>query len=825
MISPGFTVIVLPVLLVAFLIFLRVFGLARPFRPAQFCARSAKSGTWASRCSEALMLTCVGGLVFLFTATNRSTGGYLFTLDQLNPAFAAVNLQLALGAGAGLLLSVLLCLFWRNFAGVLVVSVVLVVYATFLNGPDELLERLGGADAMERQVSWTIQLGACDVDDAELWVNGVHLGSLPYTTTPDEFKAKVPFWAEPPDEMTNDEDRLKTPHYSPRGTSGFDSSWGQWAKIVMPGDSAKHWDRDGEDSQEAEASRSYYARIRFGDEWGYSRGKSGGGGGGRYIYHTNTTISSVRFPQRERRLEMLLDRARLANYRPPDDWFDAIESFGEDAVIAMRRLSATEIQMEEILAQWAYRRYQLGQVADQASAWRTFETICAEADNQGFYSTVSIAGKAVELLCPRLNPETLAKRAIKIIRSVNSYGWNHWYLGGKPHFGYADRARGLRTGARRTTGAWRGGGPDSLPMHAYVVAHAVWKMDEYLDTQDPQLENVIERKVVPAFLAENYDDINLVMLTNAIGSEALDCYLLRRDWRADAKRIPWDHQFHVQGSEVNGWLYLLSILDSPGGESFRQEHAHRIREMADGVTARVDAVEELAFLFVDLDKGEKSLACQYWPRFKTLSRRRKRDAIVMQYEYLLRMEPVSTADMYVEAFSELPGDYSRVSGAFKGLKALPDSKRELVTLALRRAVEEDSSHVTGWSGSDPHGARDFLLRDLNAVVSKRMLAERVLKDLHLAMPNAKPEGVKDWLANAEPGHPLMPMLGQDADPALRVLVLDAIKTHPTPANREILQTLLKDDDEQVRGQAEDTGAALSALAELPLASLCSMPNE
>jgi len=767
----------------------------------------------------------VGGVVFVFTATNKSTGGYLLMLDQLNPAFASVNLLLALGAGAGLLLSVLLCLCWRSFAGTLMATAVLIVYATFLNGPDELLERLAGTEAMDRQVSWTIHLGACDVDGAELWVNGVQLGTLPYTTTPEAFKSKVPFWPEPPDEMANDEDRLKRPHYSPQGTSGFDSSWGQWAKIVMPGDSAKHWGRHGEDSKEAEASRSYYARIRFGNEWGYSRGKSGGGSGGKYTYHTNTTISSVRFAERERRLETLLDRARLADYQPPDDWFDAIETFGEDAVIAIRRLSVPESSMEADLAQWAQRRYQLDQIHDQASAWRAFETICADADSQGFYSTASLAGKAVDMLTPRLNPETLAKRAIKIIRSTNSYGWYNWQLGGKPHFGFAERAKGLRTGADRTMGAWRGGGPDSLLMHAYAVAHAVWKMDEHLDAQDPQQENVIERKVVRVFLAENYDDINLVMLTNAIGSEALDRYLLRRNWRADVKRMPWDHLFHIQGSEVNGWLYLLSILNSPGGESFRQEHAHLITDMADGVTVRVDAVEELEFLFVDLDKGETSLAYQYWPRFKTLSRRRKRDAIVMQYEYLRRMEPVSTADMYVEAFREFPGEYSRISDAFRGLKALPDPKRELVSVALRKALAEDVSHVTGWSGSDPNGARDFLLRDLGRVVSMRMLAESVLNDLHSAKPNAKPEGVKDWLAHAEPAHPLMPMLGQDADPALRVLVLDAIKTHPSPANRAILQTLLKDDSEQVRGQAADTVTALNALAELPLASLCSLPNE
>jgi HEAT repeat protein len=107
----------------------------------------------------------------------------------------------------------------------------------------------------------------------------------------------------------------------------------------------------------------------------------------------------------------------------------------------------------------------------------------------------------------------------------------------------------------------------------------------------------------------------------------------------------------------------------------------------------------------------------------------------------------------------------------------------------------------------------------------RMLAERVLNDLHSAKPNASPEGVQDWLANAEPAHPLMTMLVQDADPALRMLVLDAIKNHPTPENREILQKLLMDDDEQVKRQAKDTTYELKALAETPLTALRSLPDE
>lgn len=819
-----FSLLIMPIFLLVLLILLRSFGFTHPFRPEQFHARSVKSGTWTSRLIEALLLFCVAGIILVFSATNTSTGGYLLMLDQLNTAFAAVNLQVAVGAGLGLLLSMLLCLLWRSFTGTLVAAGVVIVYATLLNGPGDPLERLAGPEAGERQVTWTIQLGGCDVDGAELWVNGVRLGTLPYTTTLDEFKAKVPFWPEPPAAMVSEEDRWKMPSYSPWNWGGYDQSWRRWAKIVMPGESAKRWGVERDDSKEAEAARTYYAQVKYGDEWGYSRGKSGGGGGGRYIYHTTTSIKGVRFPKREKRLEALLDRARLANYRPADEWFDAIESFGEDAVVALRRLTATEMQLDEVLTQWAARRYQLDQVTDPASAWRAFEVICDEADRQQFYSTASIAGRAVEMLVPMLDAQTLARKAIKIIRSTNSYGWYHWYLGGEPHFGYAERPKGLRTGGGRTMGAWRGGGRNKLPMHAYAVAQAVWQMDHYLDGQDPCHENVIEQKVVPEFLVRSYDDIDRVKLANTIGSATLDSYLLRQDWRADVKQLPWDHRFHIIGTEVNGWLYLLSTLNSPAGDTFRQKHAHRITDMADGVTVRVDTLEELEFLFGDLDKGKKSLAYQYWLRFKTLARRQKYHAIVLQYEYLVRMEPVSTAEMYVDAYREFDGDYGRISEAFRELKALPAPKRELVYTALWQAVEEDVSHVSGWPASDPNGTRDYLLRNLKNTQTKHMLADELINDLHSETPRAKPERVKAWLAHEEPEHPLMIMLADDNDPALRVLVLDAIEQHPTPANRQILQKLLADDEEQVRQAARGTSSALEALAAMPLSSLVSRPS-
>ncbi|MHC4086128.1 MAG: HEAT repeat domain-containing protein [Planctomycetota bacterium] len=798
-------------------------------------ANSAPAGNRITRMSEATVLLCAATAIFVFIATNTSTGGRMLILDELHPVFASVNRTVAICAGVCLLLSVLVCLFRRTFVATILAAFVLIVYATLLNGPGELLEKMAGKEATERQVTWTINIGGCDVKGAELWVNGNRLGTLPYTTTPEEFKSKVPYWAEAPAEMQNREDFWKVPEYSPWSSRGYDFNGRRWATIVMPGENAKRWGSHRHDTEGDKKARTYYAQVKFGNEWGYSRGRSGGGGGGRYIYHANTTIGRVRFPEREKRMETLLDKARLADYQPVDDWFDAIETFGEDAVIAIRQLIATEPQMDDVLIRWARRKYKLDQVNNEMSAWRAFKAICGEADSERAYSTTSIAGKAVELLVPMLDSEILANKAIKIVRSTNRYGWYHWQLAGQKHFGYAERPKGLRTGSRRTMGEWRGGGRNKLPIHAYAVAHAVWKMDEWLGKQDPLHENIIEQKVVPEYVAQNYNDINRLKLANHIGSKQLDRYLLRQDWRADAKSLPWDQELRIMGTQINGWLYLLSTIDSPAGRTFRRDQYHRVVELADSILKQsheTDWDTQLDFLFLELELGEKSLAWRYWPRY-----RRKvkgvfdpQDKLQLQYEYLSRMEPYSTVQMYVECWRDFKGEFSDFQQGLSEFKGtIPEEKRRFICQALLAEIDKTISNVEMRDNDNRKEIKRYLTGAINSFEwnysKSAAYAEKVLYELNSEKSNVKPERVKDWLANVEPGHPLMPMLADDENPAFRMLVLDAIKAHPTPANRAILQNLLQDGDEEVRKAAEEVAAALKSLKEAPVEQLAAKLDE
>ena len=59
---------------------------------------------------------------------------------------------------------------------------------------------------------------------------------------------------------------------------------------------------------------------------------------------------------------------------------------------------------------------------------------------------------------------------------------------------------------------------------------------------------------------------------------------------------------------------------------------------------------------------------------------------------------------------------------------------------------------------------------------------------------------------------------------LRVLVMGAIREHPTPENRGLLDKLLNDSDDEVRAAAEKIADELKAFGRKPLFELVSQPE-
>jgi hypothetical protein len=467
-------------------------------------------------------------------------------------------------------------------------------------------------------------------------------------------------------------------------------------------------------------------------------------------------------------------------------------------------------------------------VTDAESAWQTFERICAEADAVQSYSTASVAGRAVELLVSQVDARRLVKKAVALISSTYSYGWNSWVLNGRFHFGLTYRPEGLSTGFRRITGHWRGGGGGRLPVSGYAVAHAIWMLDESLDARNDSQVNLVERKVVPALICRHSDRMEPLRLAADLGGPDIERFLSRRDWRVDPKGLPFSQQVHVHGQEVNGSLFLLANLRSPMGHEFRRERSRLLMNMADNI--HLDALEDssllgqnpFGFLFLD-----KNLAAEYWPRFKarTLAHGKGYYALKQQFHYLVNMEPGTTVEMYVDAWRRYSREYSFAQEALSVLDNLPDSEREEVISAVEQAVKEDVSHIKGFGGNQGD-LRDYLLRHIktaNRTATSR--ARDIVSNLRARTDEYKPQGVADWLENSEPGHPLVKMLADATEPELRLLVMGALQEHPTPANRKLLEMLLADENEQVREAARRVEAALMTFAGTAAAQFAAGPDE
>lgn len=830
----------------AVLVVLRRLGILPGSEFAKALPKSVCASNKTSRSAEALILLCAATAIIVFTATNTSTGGRLLNLGQLRPGFAATNIAVAVAAAAGVILGVLVAFLWRTSLGVLIVTIVACCYGLALNGPEQILESLAPEGSTVPGSSLTFRLSSPDVDGAELWVNGIHLGSLPYETTFEDFYQKVPHWAEEPNEFKNRSAMLFVPNrWNPYSSRASGSYYRPWVRITIPKEPV-HWrvrnSRRIEDLKERrkikdadKKSRTYYVRVKLGDEWGYASGgsNSSSGGGGRYNTRRARVGFNFVFPQRTARIEKLLDKARLSDYHPDAEWFETMQTYKADGWLAVRKAMDEETDMQKLLDKWATWQYGLNEVSDSESAWRAFEGICKIADERQYYLTTDIAGRAVELLVPRLDADRLVRRALSAIRSTQSFGWYVWRMNDRTQFGYSYRPEGLYCGANKVSGAWIGGRGGRLSPSDYAVAHAAWILDEMLDHQDDTQPNVIERKIVPAFMCWNFRNSSLLRIGAQIGGPEIERYLLRQRWRTKPKELPYYEQIRIRGEELNGWLYLLANLKSPLGRKFRQENSDRLMRMADVATqvSGWDLNEGLDFLFIDRELGEKSLASRYWPRFKRLTNQKKlHDALRLQFEYLSMMEPYSTVEQYVEAWKDFPGDHEAVHEGVDQFDKLSimDDKRDRLLAALTEQVHAEMSDVT--LSADEKRLRERLLRELKAELTHRdgkrqPHAERIFGGLKTGSSDYKPNNIAAWLAHTEPTHPLVKMLADSDEPGLRLLVMGALREHPIPANRAILQKLLQDSDEEVRKAAKEAATALKTLKEAPVEQLAAKLDE
>ncbi|MCP4641596.1 MAG: HEAT repeat domain-containing protein [bacterium] len=768
------------------------------------------------RWTEAGILAILGATIMVIAVTDTSNGGVMTRLGSVPMSLAVAQLVAVAVVLAFGVMAVMLA--WRGYCtpGIILMAIVLCAYGTFQNGPGRPMQALAEARTQKAEPGEiTIGLSEKAVRGADLWVNDVYLGKTPVTMPFEEFFDKVPDRPIPPKEFTEDEYEVHLPkHDGPSGRSASIRRTLSKFEVDAP---------DGWGPRDAPREhRTCYARVAYGGEVGLGGRGSGSSSGGFQLF----THFSALFPEREHRLETLLDQARLADYAVGPDWFEAIETYGPHGSWVIRERAGSEPELMQVFRDWGAWQHDLVEVPNAASAWDIFERVMQRADDEQQYLTASPAGALVESLVPMLDADRLVDLASDLLESSTLYDCVTWRDDGGFQFGISRRRDGLFTGAgtMHRSGGWGLGGR-RLPVHTAAVAHAVWLKDQELDTAGEPHPNAIEERLVPLLIHRahpNYGFKPSLQVAVVLGGPDIERFILRHDWLAEAGSLDWKDRMSG-GNDENLWTYSLANLDSEGAARARREHSQRFVALAGrlndlsqwGIWGRWD--REVAFLFRDLEHGHNSLAWQYWQRFhkKMRTRSDSRERLHALWRYLTLMEPLPTVKVYVDCLGDAKVEWH--SEAPDLLDEIPAQKRVRVIDAVVAAVQADEQ-----AGEPKY--QEFI-RDVQARKDPHGIeAVRVLKALKEGDEYTKPDRVAPWLEHTAPESPLVAMLAADDDPALRVLVMGALRAHPTTANRAILAKLVNDPDDSVRAAAVDVRAHLDELAATPPSAFVSDPT-
>jgi hypothetical protein len=187
--------------------------------------------------------------------------------------------------------------------------------------------------------------------------------------------------------------------------------------------------------------------------------------------------------------------------------------------------------------------------------------------------------------------------------------------------------------------------------------------------------------------------------------------------------------------------------------------------------------------------------------------------------YLARLEPVSTVQMYVDAWRDTRDDYTGRSDAMRALDSLEPVKREAVVEAIRQEIK-NTAQVNDKHWSDkPEEWREFLLRELAMHETDGEQAREALAELAAGVKRGHMPKALEYLQRNPPNRPLISALAESANPDWRLMVMDAIEADPTPENRAVLDRLCADSDDDVRSVARGVKDRLQALADTPDESL------
>ncbi|MEX1016067.1 MAG: hypothetical protein WDZ31_04910 [Phycisphaeraceae bacterium] len=649
----------------------------RTLRPA----RSMPGPGWSTRLVETGTLGALGVAALLPLVWERT---FIELPDLARPEVRqAYMIALAL-TGLGLLIAMLTAMYSNWCGGLLLV--VLVCFAShwgFAGHSPTWMQLV--SEPQRKQAGWLVFGPKPGYRGVQLHVNGVHLGELPVTISMEAFEARVPYWHQPPEGLSERDLLFED------GQEHLDRPWGLLKLPVR--DLRYTWPPShGHDE------RHYYAQVELDGEWGTFYGGGGMGGSQSHIAYAQRGLRP-RFPGYDERVREHLQAAQETNGQVDAAWFATMASFAPRGEAMLLSRAKEDPALQRVVDTWVNHRYALNEVRDADDAWRLLERIADEAEKRGAYDMASITGAAVERLVPYLDPERLTDTAVAAIRAGYG-GYNSGRLD-------ADRLVSLST---HTSVESRIMARRPQPIRHHVFAHAVWTMHEHLQAQGGSGPNVVQRRVLDALVysyPHNHRSNRALNRALAMGWPDGYRFMSRQPWHRSAYSPSDEFGMRVgNGGYVNVWLYRLLCLEMPDGQRFRTRYSQYLRQTADTIVEASSGyidIDELKFLFLDPQLGNMSPGMTYWPRFKELTATPQNGSgywgLLARVQYLIRLEPHATVPMYVEALraseGSLGGDY-----AANHLEQLPPDKERAVLEAwvseLKQILENPPEPMEPW---------------------------------------------------------------------------------------------------------------------------------
>ena len=814
-------IILLPIALLPLGLLAMIEGPSR--RRRKVMLSSSRKPPALANITEALVLLVVSAAFLVEAGFNRRLDGDLLRLGEFTPDFARIHLLVFAGAVVMLLVAAALSLRGRTSTGVILAAGCLSAYAFFGHMPSTFRQaRVSGA-GKEDQIG--IHAYAFDRERpgagplegdvaADVWINGIYLGQTPIRMGIDEFSARVPDWSDPPEGIEGEAEGI--PNYTPWGISHLPAM-----------------ERCLFDPSRAPRNGSFYARVECAGEPGliarhYNYFDTSPGHPLQWIFRMD-----VYFPGREDRLERLTEQLRARDYAATPAWLDALETFGSDGWQGLTEAAEADPRMGAGLEAWAARYRGGTDIIDAASAWEALEVVLRKVDEEGSYQSGSLAEHAIKQIAPFLDPDQLADR-LETMLARATRGQHFLEVHGDdlrwqpPQTSQPSRIWTSIPGLRSRR---------HLPPSGAALLDAAWAVDRRLDAAGASEPNPVESRIVPVLLRNAYPNFpeNTLRYLVELGGADLARFVDRK-WQITASQLTYRDEIRFGGSEgINKWLYYSAMLpnaERDAGENAAQDGRHDALMRAARTIASSNASlsmrwdDRLDVLFVDLNRGKESAAYRFFHQYRQLvSRHDEEEALAAEWRYLVRMESVSTLEMYLTCWREAkvePNDQS-----FGILQELPKERRSALIDALQEEVRRDPSNLV------VNQERGETVEEVQAVVIGRLEywrapreneARALLDQLAEGGTGIKPETVALWLAHEEPDHPLVAMLLEHPDPALRKAAIPALQTHPTPENRALLARLLEDPDEGVRAAAAEAHQVVAELIATPSEALVSVPG-